>query len=81
MDIGEVLKGYDETSPHIESFCWCVGAGSYIDLSQFTDDEILYSEEFDTYCVKYFCGKDIDCLVCTQFKKLCPSYSKISRLV
>lgn len=71
-NIHDILRHYDDSSPHTESFCWCVGASDYLDLSQFSEEEVLYSEEFDTYCVKYFCGKSEDCMNCKHFKKLCP---------
>lgn len=68
MDIEKILKDYDEDSENVESFSWCVGAQREFDLSQFAEDEILFTEEFDTYCVKHFCGRHTDCISCKHFK-------------
>lgn len=58
------MQGYDEQNENDESMAWCVGAQRYFDLSQFEQSEILYSVTYDTYCVKYFCGKNVDCANC-----------------
>lgn len=62
------IFGYDDSSQNIESFSWCIGSQSYLDLSQFEDYEILFASKYDTYCVKYFCGGHIDCLICEHYK-------------
>lgn len=67
---------YDYNSQNYESFSWCVGAQEFLDLSQFDqDNEVVYTEEFDTYCIIYFCGKHIDCLGCKKLKDYA-SYSR-----
>lgn len=51
-----------------ESLSYCPGAQDMIDLSKFEEDEQLYSAEYNTYCVIYFCGKHLDCEICRQLK-------------
>lgn len=60
---------YDEHSLNQESFSFCIGYNDHIDLSQFNDEEVIFSEEFDTYCLVYYCGHSADCLNCSKLNK------------
>lgn len=62
------LRDYDEDAANVESFSYCPGAGRHIDISQFSEEEIVRSDNFDTYCVKYFCGMADPCTACENFK-------------
>lgn len=67
--IDEILKHYDWDSGNTESFSYCPGFGGFLDLSQFDEhEEVVRSEAYDTYCVKYFCGNKKECLICEVFK-------------
>ena len=69
MDIEEALKNYDHDNINEESLTWCPGAQTQIDISQFSETELVFSKFYDTYCPIYFCNKHSECVDCEQHYK------------